>query len=319
MMFSFTKVVKFVANTEIMRIQILALCILWGLMSCSSPEQKLQAEISEMETELDDTASGELAASLMGKYQTYVDTYSESNPDMSARYVYRQAGVYFRSGDMAKVMERISTIETKFPGSSVEAETMLFKANMYEETYGQPDKAKPIYEAFLEKFPNHERKAEAEFFFMPEDVKLKQRIADLEDELFGENAVPRPDVRQMNTLVGYYEKLGTDYPNFEDAAANLYKGGEVAQSAKNFFKAIELFDKVYTQYPAYEKAPQALFLQGFIYENDYRDLDKAKEKYKAFMKAHPQHELAKDVQFSLDNLGKTAEEILQMFEEKNAN
>jgi len=73
---------------------------------------------------------------------------------------------------------------------------------------------------------------------------------------------------------------------------------------------------LYDGYRSYEKAPQALFLAGFIYENDLKNLDKAKDMYNTFMKKYPNDTLAASVKFSLENLGKPADEIIKSFEGK---
>ncbi len=57
-----------------------------------------------------------------------------------------------------------------------------------------------------------------------------------------------------------------------------------------------------------------MFLLGFSYENDLKQNDKAREVYELFLKNYKSHELADDVQFSLNNLGKSPEDIIKQFE-----
>lgn len=108
------------------------------------------------------------------------------------------------------------------------------------------------------------------------------------------------------------EKNNTDqYVNVLMQAAGL------AKSIGNPNKALQLYYKVESQLPQHAQAPAALFLSGFIYENDLGDLEKAKAAYEDFIKRYPTDtSYLDDVQVSLKNLGKSAEELIREFEKK---
>ncbi len=112
------------------------------------------------------------------------------------------------------------------------------------------------------------------------------------------------------------EAYALGFPQDENTADNLFKAAEVAKSLRTYTKSLSLYDWVIEKYPSYEKAPTALFLKGFIIENNIGDDEKAREIYNDFIAKYPQHELADDVQFLIENLGKTDEEILQMIEQR---
>ena len=57
-------------------------------------------------------------------------------------------------------------------------------------------------------------------------------------------------------------------------------------------------------------------MQGFIYENNLHSPEMARKLYEEFMKKYPNNELAKDVKFALDNLGKSDEEIMNAIMDK---
>jgi TolA-binding protein len=80
--------------------------------------------------------------------------------------------------------------------------------------------------------------------------------------------------------------------------------------------AIGCYKKVYEKYPNSKRAPFCLFMQGFIYENNLHSPEMAKKLYEEFMKKYPNNELAKDVKFALDNLGKSDEEIMNAIMDK---
>ena len=112
------------------------------------------------------------------------------------------------------------------------------------------------------------------------------------------------------------EAYGLVYPKSKSTPEYLFKAAEVAKSLRTFPKSLSLYDWIIDKYPNYDKAATALFLKGFIIENNVGDDNKAREIYNEFLKKYPKDDLADDVQFLIENLGKTDEEILQMIEAK---
>jgi TolA-binding protein len=80
---------------------------------------------------------------------------------------------------------------------------------------------------------------------------------------------------------------------------------------QSFKQAISYYDSVYNNFPNDKNAPNALFMSAFLYANELQNLDLAKERYELFMQKYPDHEMASSAQAELDNLGISAEEILQ--------
>jgi TolA-binding protein len=81
---------------------------------------------------------------------------------------------------------------------------------------------------------------------------------------------------------------------------------------------IALFDRIINEYPDYEKSPSALFLKAFVYEDQLQDLENAKHYYELFLEKYPESEFADDAEVSLQNLGKSPEELIREFEEKGS-
>jgi len=110
------------------------------------------------------------------------------------------------------------------------------------------------------------------------------------------------------------------YENFADRHTNHAKSPEFLLKAADFYRymgkplrSIVMYDMIYTNFPNFEKRPFALFLQGFIFENEVHNIDAAREKYHQFLKQYPDHKIADDVRTSLRNLGKTPEQLVQEF------
>ena len=80
--------------------------------------------------------------------------------------------------------------------------------------------------------------------------------------------------------------------------------------------AIDYFNRVIKDYPDFDKVPYCMFLKGFIYEDQVKDYDKARQAYEAFIEAYPDHDMTEAARFSIKNLGKSAEDLIQEFQQK---
>ncbi len=196
------------------------------------------------------------------------------------------------------------------------AEARLLLADILENDLNLPDEAKVMAEAFLSENPGHAQAEDAKYYLKPAREKTTLKIKKLEDDIYSKEQKGKLDRRKATRLINSYESFAKQFPKDPKAPDHLYKAGEVARSINDFSKAMDVWKIVYEKYNSYEKAPQALFLQGFIHENDFRDLDNAKKVYTEFLKKYPKHDLADDVQFSLTHLGKPADEIIKSFGEK---
>ncbi|NPD46889.1 MULTISPECIES: tol-pal system YbgF family protein [unclassified Lentimicrobium] len=144
--------------------------------------------------------------------------------------------------------------------------------------------------------------------------QLSSQISDMEKQLFEEKA-GIIDKKEAANMIQYYVKFVDTYPEDEKSAEYLFKAADISINVFHSQNTVKLFDRVIKEYPYYEKAPQALFLKAFTYENYLNKMDKAKESYKLFLSKYPDHSFANDAQVSLNNLGKSPEEIIKAFNE----
>ena len=115
-----------------------------------------------------------------------------------------------------------------------------------------------------------------------------------------------------------FEEIVNDHSDSELAPealsqlAGLYQNKLIKgiSEKENLEKAIELFKKLYHEYPKSSFAPSGLFMAGFINANELNNYDEATRLYKQFLEEYPDDELAASAQAELDNMGLTPEEIL---------
>jgi len=146
--------------------------------------------------------------------------------------------------------------------------------------------------------------------------KLQSEIKSMEDSLFAD-ATKMIDKKMAQELINKYIEFADKYPDDAETPGTLFKAGDMAMNLNMAQQAIDIFDRIMNDYPAYEKTPQCLFLKGYIYENDFRDLPMAKQLYEEFLEKYPDDEFADDAAISIQNLGKSPEELIKEFEERN--
>ena len=147
--------------------------------------------------------------------------------------------------------------------------------------------------------------------------ETKEKMESLENKLYSNKnqAIEKSDAADLiKAYIEYAENNSAD----SLSAEYLFKAGEVAMGISESDKSISCFNKVYTEYPNYRKAATAMFLVGFVYETQLKSLAAAQKIYIDFIKKFPEHNLVDDAQFSLNNLGKTDEQIIKEFEAKQA-
>ena len=143
--------------------------------------------------------------------------------------------------------------------------------------------------------------------------KLSAEIREKEKKLYSDSSSV-PSAAEAKEIIALYTRYATEFADDTISASYLFKAGDISSKINETHQAIELFGRMIEKYPDHASTPYALFLQGFIYENQMGDPMKAKPYYEAFLKKYPDHPIAGDVSFSLENLGKTPEQLIREFE-----
>lgn len=149
----------------------------------------------------------------------------------------------------------------------------------------------------------------------PSKEKMNGRIVAMEQRLFSES-VQGLSKASADSLIADYELYVKDFPADSLSPSYLFKAAGLSMNTGDGAKAISLFDKMISDYPAHPKASLALFFKGYVQENLLKDLGKAKESYLLFIEKYPDNEFADDAKASIENLGKTPEQMIREFEAK---
>lgn len=113
-------------------------------------------------------------------------------------------------------------------------------------------------------------------------------------------------------------------PKDSTAAQWLYHAMEINVLLKNADQSIALGDQMLKDYPQSEWAPMSLFLLGsFVYDEQLNDTAQAHAAYQKLIDNYPDSELVDDAQKSIEYLGLTPDEIMNLmlthFEEGEEN
>ncbi|MFH1296450.1 MAG: tetratricopeptide repeat protein [Bacteroidota bacterium] len=146
----------------------------------------------------------------------------------------------------------------------------------------------------------------------PSKSQRENQISTLEERMFtSENGFIRAGA---DSLVLLYTDFAAAWPNDSLAPVYLFKAASMTMNLQDGPGSIALFEQIRESYPNFEKAPLCLFFTGYVQENVMRDIDKAREAYQLFIESYPDHDFVDDAQASIDNLGKTPEQMIREFE-----
>lgn len=125
------------------------------------------------------------------------------------------------------------------------------------------------------------------------------------------------DTYNANLAITAYSKFAGHYPNDTLSPVFLFKAGNMAMSSEQYQRAISIYDNILAKYPSFRQIPDCIFVEGFIYDDYLKDTAKAHVKYSEVVSKYPNTILAQNASAAINDLGKSNEEIMKEFDEKN--
>lgn len=176
--------------------------------------------------------------------------------------------------------------------------------------------ATTVLQGYISQYPEGEHVAEAKEM-LPEDAATPEEILQQLGQDMFESQQGQLDRQAARNFVDVCEAYALTHPGDPKSADYLHKAAETARAMRTIPKALNLYEWILTDYPEHEKAPQALFLKAFTYDNNLNDVENARKHYEEFLEKYPENDFADDTEFLLENLGKSDEEILEALTKKN--
>lgn len=145
---------------------------------------------------------------------------------------------------------------------------------------------------------------------------LKAEIESLKSFFASQNGKQLDKVKAVE-MIEKSQQFSEVSPDDPIGASYLFTAGEVARAIGQYEEAINIFTKVESNYPKAEKAPHALFMKGFTFEENIKNKDLAKKYYQEFLEKYPEHTLAKEVKQLIEVIDLSPEELIKRFKEQN--
>lgn len=295
-----------------MELRLLIIFLFFGLFACKSDIFEDSSKIGQLKKALIASPTKENRDLLITAYQDAVKakpndlSNSALFSEMAKLHVDNKASVM----GLQTLMQGISD----YPTADGVADNVWMLSSIYEQNIQSPSVAAIIKKLYLQVFPNGTHAPTAKQTLASSPNSIPDDISALGSSMYDETT-HKVDFQAANDYIRVCELFALLQPENTQSPEYLHKAGETARAVRSFPKAVAIYDWIYTQYPNYEKAAQALFLKAFTYDNDLNDKATAKTLYEEFLKKFPEDDFADDTQFLLSNLGKDDEEIIKGFNE----
>lgn len=125
------------------------------------------------------------------------------------------------------------------------------------------------------------------------------------------------DVEEGTKMIELYVNFVDS--NLTDTARSgvyLFKAAEVSLGIEEYWKSIQLFNRLKETYPDHDLAPEALFYQGIIFENHVNLPEYARKSYIEYLKKYPEGERAMDIRNMLAVMDTPIEEVVKNWEQQ---
>ncbi len=107
--------------------------------------------------------------------------------------------------------------------------------------------------------------------------------------------------------------------NNETSPPYLFKAAGLNKNLGNLDEAVKNFNRIWTEYPDYSRAPDALFLEALMHEEDLQDKETAKARYNKFLELYPESEFAEGAKQILILIDKSPAERYEYLNEQDQN
>ena len=294
-----------------MELRLLFCAALMIFLSCGGDSAQDQSKFGTLKATLAENPTKENRHALIAAYQEEI----RNNPDKAddnARYLRELAKLRVADNNHILGLQTLMLAIEDYPNSAETAENVWQLGHIYHQNLQRPSVANIIKKLYAEEFPNGQFAEEAQRIGQSNPTSVADDLAKLGNSMYNETT-HKVDYQAANDYIRVGELIAMLRPEDPQSPEYLHKIGETARAIRTFPKAIKIYEKIYTQYPNFEKAPQALFLRAFTYDNDLGDKGTARALYQEFLDKYPNDEFADDTRFLLDNLTKSDEEIIESF------
>ncbi len=318
---------------------LLLLCSLI-VVACSNKKYDQQQLIEGHEKVVERNTSDQFVRALLAGYMEYIVDYPKD--ERAPLYLYRSALLYYRSGNSEEAIINLEKVLREYPDAQPESlieNTYLTLAKICAMGDRQPERAGELYKIYQEKYPNGNGINTAKYFFKRPEEKIVDRIEKIQQEM--EN-LPRgtdPSEAMYSELMFTYIKYVKTKPDGPFAPSYAMQAARLAVRLDYHLIAVQLLEKIRSDYPDYDLYPEALLLLAAEYDTNLtihlrkdnvpmsginnqlsrKELlqqDLVAEGgiiYKETIAKFPDHEVSISARAGLKNLGKRTAKVVEEF------
>lgn len=267
-------------------------------LSCGNPS--ITDEITRLEKEHTETPTSDVKKKLLASYKIYLNDLKQDDnafSDISQKTATLEVDFNQYQDAATTLMDAIKNHSS----STTNTANLQFLSSIMV-NHIHPNNIQAVATDFKKLYPDA---AQIKTAFLPILENLKTTMFD--DKTGQWN---RQNVRDYTSMAKIYV---ASTKNDIDAEKALFDAAKFARATKKYNEAIEIYNYIVAHPDDFERESAALFLKGFIYDEDLKNDKEAKKIYTEFLEKYPNDTYTASVQSSLDNLGKTAEEIIKGF------
>lgn len=278
-------------------------------LSCKNDSPAVSDNVSKLKAEINKSPSDELYQQLNEAYRELITGKKLAASEKES--VIEGAMNYFNNAgkiDMGAVY--LTELLKDYPGSK--ANERIKSLIEYFDKKGSKDVSNLIKRMYSVKF-NDNKTYSSDIGGIDPDFDIF--IKNVGETIFADlEKTGKLNVKAAKDYVNNCEAFALVNPEDKRAPEYIFKAAEVAHTIKSYNKTFELYDWLLEKYPNYEKAPTALFLKGYVFDNELKDSTKAIKLYNEFLQKYPNSDLVDDVKTLIEFMGKSDEEILKLIE-----
>ena len=172
--------------------------------------------------------------------------------------------------------------------------------------------------ALVKKFRSNARRGYFQFVYVHNDLAESIKID--EEALNGRNLISEvtisKDIRQGDRTSNHVSQMeptslgDKQKPHelaeetFDIESKSPEEIWEIAHTGKVPWQRIEYYKKLLILYPDHQYVPQALFMIGFVYAEELKELDEARKAFEELIEKYPESEITESAKWMLENLDK---------------
>ncbi|MDX9760355.1 MAG: tetratricopeptide repeat protein [Bacteroidota bacterium] len=116
-----------------------------------------------------------------------------------------------------------------------------------------------------------------------------------------------------------YEQITRDYAESPQAPEAMYHCAVLYfKEQMDPIKAATTYELVAEKFPQTEWGHRGLFAAAYTYANEIGNLERGRHAYEKYLAQYADSSMAETVRFELENLGKSAEELLESIQQSQA-